>query len=1061
MKKQGGYKAIFILALISAGFFYGQKSGAEEHIDRLVINEVYYDPAETAETGKEWIELYNGTANPIELIGYDLNATPGDYYTLPNFTLGSGNFVVVHWRADGTNTATDLYTGISGFDVNMGDTNGWVALFNNIIHSKNTIIDYVEYGAGGKTWESIAVAAGIWTAGDYMVDVDKGHSLARKLVGFDTNQSSDFEDLASPNPQSSGGVVTPPPTGQCGNGQVESGEQCDDGNLASGDGCSSTCQAETAISTPPVEQPVISEDTATSTGSTSPPVNKNNFGDVLINELVYDPADNEVEWIELYNKVYREIDLTGWWLEEGGKAKTVLSGNLGASGAGRYKIIDKPAGSLNNGGDIIILYDASGKTIDQVAYGDWNDGNRGDNAPAAADPLSLARKFDGFNTYDNLNDFTATLKPTKGAGNIIQIEDEISLEARAKFDFSSDIFISEILPNPAGDDAKLEFMEIYNAGKREVNLTGWSLSNEDNKKVNLEKIATSTIIKAGEYLAFFRPRAKIVLHNDQGQVKLFEPLADKPLAIVDYKSVKEGWSYNSVDFKIKGEWVWSETATPGAMNIFKAINHPPEAEFSFSKETLAGRPVIFDSSDTNDQDGDSLKFNWDFGDGLKNSLANPEHTYLKSGVYKVKLEVGDGQGTSTKEKSVKVLNSFEEMDDVSEIAALPAAARNDSIIINEIFPNPAGADTGEEWLEIKNQSQAEINLLNWRVENSNGKYKFNNAEPLEAGIFYLLDNTVSRLAFKNTDDTIRLYNDLDELVDQVEYASAVQGEAYARGANGNWFWTTELTPGQENIISLAGSKSEILTKMPEIAGASGHIETTLEKIKELDVGSLVKVKGTVAVEPGILGAQIFYIVGSPGMQIYNYKKDFPALKAGDYVEISGELSQAQGEFRIKTKDKNDIKLIERKASPVALAVKGDEVSEENIGQLITITGEITDKKSASLYIDDGSDEVFIYIKQNTGINTKGLEAGQRISATGILSKTQTGLRLLPRYQEDIVLINSADGLEPQVLGEAIEAEEWNLAERDKKLELFKYLLIIAGGVIILLAGLFIKAKRKV
>jgi hypothetical protein len=66
---------------------------------------------------------------------------------------------------------------------------------------------------------------------------------------------------------------------------------------------------------------------------------------------------------------------------------------------------------------------------------------------------------------------------------------------------------------------------------------------------------------------------------------------------------------------------------------------------------------------------------------------------------------------------------------------------------------------------------------------------------------------------------------------------------------------------------------------------------------------------------------------------------------------------------------------------------------------------------------------------------------------------------LPRYQADIVKINQA-GLAPQVLGATIEAEEWAVAERDKKLELFKYLLIIAGGVIAVLAGLFIRIKRK-
>jgi PKD repeat protein len=470
--------------------------------------------------------------------------------------------------------------------------------------------------------------------------------------------------------------------------------------------------------------------------------------------------------------------------------------------------------------------------------------------------------------------------------------------------------------------------------------------------------------------------------------------------------------------------------------------------------------VNFDISDTNDADDDKLTYAWDFGDGFKNNLANAEHTYLKAGIYKVKLEVSDGQETVIKEKSIKVVNTLEELNSVTEINTLNDD--KDNIIINEILPNPKGADTDNEWVELKNQSLASINLLNWRIENSNGKYKFDEAQILEPGTFYVLDNIKSKLAFKNTDDVISLYNDLDELIDRVEYAGAIQGEAYARGANNKWFWTTALTLGQENIISL--SDSEVIKKNQVLGvklNTAGYIETDLEKVRELEIGSLVKVKGTVAVEPGVLGVQIFYIVGSPGMQIYNYKKDFPILKVGDYIEVAGELVQTQGEFRIKTKDKSGINLIEHKDPPVALALKGDEISEENIGQLITITGEITDKKSASLYVDDGSDEVFVYIKQNANIDTKSLAAGQKISIAGILSKAATGLRLLPRCQEDIKTVVLSNSLEPQVLGEVSSAGEWDLAERDKKLELFKYLLIIAGGVIILLGVLFIKAKKRV
>jgi len=1032
--KQGGFfyliKIIIILALISAGFFYAQKILASESI---LISEIQITGG-AGKTENDFIELYNPNNYQVNLKGYRLvkriktgaTDTSIKSWTNDTYIQANGHYL---W-------ANSNYTNISSTpDITTADTissNNGIALRLGALDT-GVIIDSVGWGEA----QNVFVEGNVFPITNQNIYQSVQRRFENNTIVDTGDNASDFEITNCPNPKAQAAV----------------------------------CQSESGQPVVPVEPaPVSSENTATSTSAAENPSNpplqggqKINLGDLLINEFISDPADNEVEWIELYNKTSREIDLTGWWLEDGGKAKTNLSG-----GFDKYKVIEKPGGNLNNAGDIIALYDASGKIIDQTAYGNWDDGNPADNAPAAGDPGSTARKFDGYNTFNNLNDFAATLKPTKGAANIIEAEDEISAEAKAGFDFSGDIFISEILPNPAGDDTKLEFIEIYNAGQRQVDLIGWSLSNENDKKVNFEKFATSTIIKAGEYLAFFRPRTKIVLHNDQGEIKLFQPLADKPFISVDYKNTKEGWSYNLETSLLKGggindNWVWSETITPGQFNLFKTINHPPEVEFSPPKEVLIGRPAMFDSSDTVDQDNDKLKYAWDFGDGFKNSLANPEHTYLKIGIYKVKLEVSDGQATSTKEKSVKVVSSVSEMNN-EETPLTPILKGNEGgIIINEIMPNPAGADTGNEWLELKNQSEAEINLLNWRVENSNGQYKFDSAQPLAIGSFYILNDIKSKLAFKNTDDTIALYNGLDELIDQVKYAGAVQGEAYARGVNGKWFWTTVATPAEENVISLAESAYvEAAAGKAKNGNAGIFMETDLEKVRELEIGSLIKVKGTVAVTPGVLGAQIFYIVGSPGLQIYNYKKDFPALRIGDYIEVAGELAEAQGEFRIKTKDKSGINLVEHKAPPVALAIKADEVSEENIGQLITVSGEITDKKSASLYVDDGSDEIFVYIKQNTGIDAKSLAAGQKAAVSGILSKTKTGLRLLPRYQADIILIDSASGteLEPQVLGEVASSREWDLAERDKKLELFKYLLILAAGAIIVLVGLFIKIKRK-
>ncbi|MBI2459575.1 MAG: lamin tail domain-containing protein [Parcubacteria group bacterium] len=1053
MKKPSGYLIVLILMLLVAGFFYAQKAQADLPVrqagQNILISQIQIGGTTVTD---EFVELYNPNDQPINLSGYRLSkktasasSTPVNLLTsFANFYLpGYSYYLITHPTGYDDKIAADAVYSTSQ---SIADNNT-IILYSDA--GKN-IVDKVGYGAASD-FETQAVVV-------INNKLSNNKSIIRKIskgIMQDTdNNANDFEIQDTPTPQNANSPKLMPTENQA-NSQ------------------------NTATSTD-LTLPAPSQGEENNTASSTNQVNRQikiNFGDIVINELVSDPTDNEAEWLELYNRSGREIDLSGWWLEDGSGAKTKLDGVLD-----KFKVIDQPAGNLNNSGDLIILYDPSGKIIDRLAYGNWPDGDIENNAPAAGDPNSLARKFDGYNTYNNLNDFALTLKPTKDMANIIQAEDEASAAAKAKFDFSNDILLSEILPNPLGDDTKLEFIELYNASQRAVDLSGWSLSDENNKKINLEKIATSTIIQAGEYLAFFRPRSKLILPNDQGQVKLFQPLANKPLVVVKYKDVKEGWSYVNTNVtnneanitnKANVDWIWSETPTPGFANIIKTINHAPEADFSFKSPALVNAPVIFDSSDTVDQDDDKLDYTWNFGDGLKNNLANPEHTYLKAGIYKIKLTVSDGKEIGVKEKTIKVVDNISEKADANAVIvagtslqppARPAGEspwQGEGVIINEIFPNPKGADAGGEWLELKNQSLEKINLLNWRVENSNGQYKFNSEYLLAGNAFYVLDNNKSKLTFKNSSDTINLYNDLDELIDAVEYAGAVQGESYARGANDRWFWTVATTPGAENAIKVADSEVSLKYQASLAkAEATDYIATDLEKIRQLASGSLIKVKGTVAVEPGILGAQIFYIVGSPGLEIYNYKKDFPALKTGDYIEVKGELMQAPDEFRLKTKDKTDIKIDEHKAAPAALAISSDQANEELAGRLITVTGEITDKKSSTLYLDDGSDEILIYIKKSTGILIKGLAAGQKAAVTGILTKTKTGFRLLPRYQADIVKINPANELEPRVLGETASTQEWDLAARDKKTELLKYLLIIAAGVIIVLAGLFVKIKRK-
>jgi PKD repeat protein len=57
---------------------------------------------------------------------------------------------------------------------------------------------------------------------------------------------------------------------------------------------------------------------------------------------------------------------------------------------------------------------------------------------------------------------------------------------------------------------------------------------------------------------------------------------------------------------------------------------------------LAGLPVQFDGSGSSDDEGHSLTYEWDFGDGGTSTLVMPTHTYAEAGTYTVTLRACDG-----------------------------------------------------------------------------------------------------------------------------------------------------------------------------------------------------------------------------------------------------------------------------------------------------------------------------------------------------------------------------------------------------------------------------------
>ncbi len=310
------------------------------------------------------------------------------------------------------------------------------------------------------------------------------------------------------------------------------------------------------------------------------------FHSVRINEIVSAVETGEKEWVELYNNSTGVINLKDWFIEEGGGTKTILAGEIEAAG---YLVFETK--NLNNSGDIIYLKDSTGQIIDQVVYGDWNDGSPVDNFLASGKGESLSLINDSYvinpnitkgaiNRYEQL---TVVSDPVNEANVIVEkqttslppdiVETEIAVDAGAAlpitldppipYQFSDDILINEFLPAP---DNSEEWIELYNQGEVDVDLRGWSIDDAVGGSAPYI-IAESLVIKSKGYLVLSQSQTKVQLNNSSDEVRLLDP-EQRVIDSVSYvgSHVNTSWS------KIDTSWRETELISPGVANAERLIN---------------------------------------------------------------------------------------------------------------------------------------------------------------------------------------------------------------------------------------------------------------------------------------------------------------------------------------------------------------------------------------------------------------------------------------------------------------------------------------------------------
>lgn len=924
MTRRGVILFFSVLIFLTGIFLFNKNCLAAVPLD-VVINEVAWMGTATS-TFQEWIELKNNTDSVIDLSGWILYASttatksmplknsigPQDYYLL------SRSNYEISIPADATSTSLSL--------TNTG-------MFLELRDNENNVIDSVDYLRSSPYWffgnnitkhtmerinSLLPATIDNWQNSEYphgspravnyfnIAPVANAGTNITSYIGdeiiFDGSLSSDSD-----------GVVIQYDW-DFGDGGIGSGvttthmyltENIFNSILKVTDDKGAYATTSIMVTILPLE--------STSTESTSTPFLAKP-SDVVINEFMADPITGEQEWIELFNNTTSTIDLLGWHIFDGSGATTTLTGIILPQG---YFIIDSPKGNLNNAGDVIILKDETGIIIDGVAYGNWNGGT--DNAPIAGKGFSVARSHNGVDSDNDKNDFSETTNTTKGTTNIIVAKSVASsggggggsatiIPVQVVKTFQSgDITINEIVSDPA--DGESEWIELYNTTGESIELSGWTIVDGSSSKTPL-----SGIISSHGFVVVAKPMGSL---NNNGDIIFLKDVSGKIIDRLTYGDWDDG---NKIDNAV----VASDPYSLARIND-GFISGSNKDDFAITASTTKGLPNIIKSQ------------------------------------------------SDVKRESTTTTAIFSDEDA--------------EIIITEIYPNPDGKDEDEEFVELFNDGDKDIDLAGWVLDDGDGgsrPFKIG-AVIINSGSYLAFNRKTIGLALNNNFDVVRLYNSVGKLIDEVNYTKSPKGSSYSLNKNDKWQWTKKITKSAENKFE------------DEVVGAG---VSAVKKVSTAKKSSNVVVKGTVLVEPGLLGTQIFYI---DGMQVYCFKKDFPALSRGDVIEVSGELSEGTDEPRIKITGRQNIKILKRATQLSAQKVSIGDIGETLNARLIEIAGEVVEVKGGSIFVDDGTDEMKVYIKESTDIKKLGVKDGDLVKVTGIMSELKSGYRLLPRYASDIVI----------------------------------------------------------
>ena len=363
---------------------------------------------------------------------------------------------------------------------------------------------------------------------------------------------------------------------------------------------------------------------------------------------------------------------------------------------------------------------------------------------------------------------------------------------------TGDLVVTEIMANPAGDDEGLEWFEIYNSSDRALALAGLALSDDGVDAIVLD---SDFVLPAGEYAVLGASAEAApgidVVWTDSGSYALSNSSDEIEIHFAGTPVDRVAWGAGSDppwERPNGATMSLDPDATSAAMNDSAAawcagtldygvppnLGSPGAANGPCPGEAACGDGRVDDGEECDD--GNLLD-----GDGCQSDCTLPECTgdpecdtppspSCDGDLASTYLEASCVDGLCVYTPTVTDCGGLEL--GCLDGACVDAPATYGELVITEFMANVDGDDTGFEWFEIHNQTEAAISLEGFTIrDDGTNSFDIGPGFSVAAGAYFVIGETAAAvpggvdLAWDDIDPTFAIANTDDEIV--IEWRGAL------------------------------------------------------------------------------------------------------------------------------------------------------------------------------------------------------------------------------------------------------------------------------------------------